>query len=92
MPSFGPVDEDGDDATPPCVLGEEDWATVDMPWEEGTILLTLGTAWAEHELAAQRMPRVRSAVLHRVATSDGRPTRLSLPLLVDLVPRDSESL
>ena len=27
-----------------------------------------------------------------LATSDGQPTRLSLPLLVDLVPRDSESL
>ncbi|KAL1512148.1 hypothetical protein AB1Y20_005416 [Prymnesium parvum] len=64
-------------------LRDDQWATVEMPWSEGAILLSLGTDWHTHgQLNA--MVRCPCAVLHRVAVSDLQEHRLSLPYLVDL--------
>ena len=70
------------EATEPLPLH---WATVDLPWNSGALLLTLGTGWAASE--QPRLP-AHSAVLHRVVVdaAAGPPAaeyRLSLPLLVD---------
>lgn len=55
---------------------------VDLPWAEGALLLSLGTAWASSEILQAGLP-AKSAALHRVACSDLLSDRLSLPFLVD---------
>ena len=64
-------------------LEEEQWATVELPWDEGPLLLTLGCAWTSSELT--RDHPARCAVLHRVVIPPGYPhDRHSIPFLVDL--------
>jgi hypothetical protein len=67
----------------PKMLREEQWAQVDLPWEDGCLLLTVGTAWMGCAEQVQ-LPPARSAVLHRVVTLRG-VERVSLPFLVDRV-------
>ena len=78
---FGVPSTTEETAEPP----ELHWATVDMPWSSGALLLTLGTGWTASE--HPRLP-TQSAVLHRVVIDPSTSTpsasyRLSLPLLVD---------
>ena len=64
-------------------LGEEQWATVELPWADGPLLLTLGCAWMSSELT--RDHPAQCAVLHRVVLPPGYPRdRHSIPFLVDL--------
>ena len=67
-----------DDYAPPTYR----WATVELPWAEGPLLLTLGCAWLSSPLAAA-LP-VECAVLHRVVAPPR--DRHSIPFLVDLKP------
>ena len=67
----------------PKLLREEQWAQVDLPWEDGCLLMTVGTAWMGCAAEA-KLPPARSAVLHRVVTLPG-VERVSLPFLVDRV-------
>ena len=67
-----------DDPAPPTYR----WATVELPWAEGPLLLTLGCAWLSSPLAAA-LP-VECAVLHRVVAPPR--DRHSIPFLVDLKP------
>ena len=65
-----------DDPAPPA----HRWATVELPWAEGPLLLTLGCAWLSSPLASA-LP-VECAVLHRVVAPPR--DRHSIPFLVDL--------
>ena len=65
-----------DDPAPPA----HRWATVELPWAEGPLLLTLGCAWLSSPLATA-LP-VECAVLHRVVAPPR--DRHSIPFLVDL--------
>ena len=76
VPSMGSV---GDE---PPELREGNWATVDAPWAEGALLLSLGTGWHSSRRAAAAFP-AQCAVLHRVAVTNLAEDRLSLPFLVD---------
>ena len=71
-----------DDSAPPTYR----WATVELPWDEGPLLLTLGCAWLSSPLAAA-LP-VQCAVLHRVVAPPR--DRHSIPFLVDLKPAEPE--
>ena len=62
---------------------EDEWACVELPWEEGALILTVGLEWLECAPLRERMP-MECAVLHRVAVPGGRQERLSLPFLVNL--------
>lgn len=70
-------------------LRHDQWAAIDLDWTRDPLLLTVGTAWLSNELVAAACP-ARCAVLHRVVVPPGR-ARHSLPFLVDLVPRVTES-
>lgn len=65
----------------PKLLQENQWAEVDLPWADGCLLMTAGTAWMSHAERA-RLPEAQSAVLHRVVAHSGAE-RVSLPFLVD---------
>lgn len=75
LPTLGDADE-------AVALREDQWATVELPWAEGPLLLTLGCAWLSSPLAAA-LP-VECAVLHRVVAPPR--DRHSIPFLVDLKP------
>ena len=77
LPSMGPM---------PPELKPEQWATVHVPdWEQGVLLLTLGTGWHQCAVAMERLP-AKSAVLHRVNCAAGwRGERHSLPFFLDAV-------
>ena len=68
-------------------LEEEHWADVSLPWEEGPLLLTIGTDWLDGvptQCPGGAPVTVDCAVLHRVADSLDRDRR-SLPFLISLV-------
>jgi hypothetical protein len=67
----------------PKLLQDHQWAEVDLPWADGCLLMTVGTAWMGSAESA-RLPAAKSAVLHRVLTLSG-VDRVSLPFLVDRV-------
>jgi hypothetical protein len=70
----------------PKLLQESQWAEVDLPWADGCLLMTVGTAWMSHPENA-RLPAAKSAVLHRVVAHSG-VERVSLPFLVDTVAEE----
>jgi hypothetical protein len=70
----------------PKLLQDSQWAEVDLPWTDGCLLMTVGTAWMSHPAKA-RLPAARSAVLHRVVAHSG-VERVSLPFLVDTVAKE----
>ena len=61
-------------------LREDQWATVELPWSEGPLLLTLGCSWLS-SIPTDRHPAV-CAVLHRVVAPPC--DRCSIPFLVDI--------
>ena len=67
----------------PKLLQDHQWAEVDLPWADGCLLMTVGTAWMDCAEQA-KLPAAQSAVLHRVVTLRGAE-RVSLPFLVDRV-------
>ena len=68
---------------------EDEWGTVDLPWHEGVLLMTVGCSWL-HEPIVAKQP-AQCAVLHRVALPPaGGTTRYSLPFLVDLVDAEPQ--
>ncbi len=74
LPTLGDADE-------AVALREDQWATVQLPWDEGPLLLTLGCAWLSSPLPTAA-PRAQCAVLHRVVAPPR--DRHSIPFLVDL--------
>ena len=70
----------------PKQLQESQWAEVDLPWADGCLLLTVGTAWISYPGTA-RLPAAQSAVLHRVVAHSG-VERVSLPFLVDTAAKE----
>ena len=83
LPAMGSIDDE------PPELREEHWATVELPWVEGVLLLSLGTGWQACERASAALP-AQCAALHRVAISGLEEDRLSLPYLVDWATTSEE--
>ena len=69
----------------PKLLQDSQRAEVDLPWADGCLLMTVGTAWVGY--ADRGLPTVQSAVLHRVVAHSGAE-RVSLPFLVDTAVSD----
>jgi len=65
-------------------VDDDDWARIELPWEQGMLLFTVGLEWLSCKPLMERMP-MACAVLHRVSVPNNGLERLSLPLLVNLV-------
>ena len=53
---------------PMSLLDHEQWATVNLPWEEGALLFTLGTAWQTSDLAQVRSGQDQSRAVQSLTS------------------------